>query len=125
MIEIKKNLNLSVQATNLKFTILSDVSTEQGGDDLGFNPHELLEASLGACTSITVMMYAKRRNLPLLDVSTKVTIISEDAENVILREISFVGDLDDEQKKKLLEIANKCPMHKFLLKKSQIETRAV
>lgn len=125
MVEIKGNLNLSVKVTNQKHQIISDVSQNLGGYDLGFNPHELLEASLGACTSITIMMYAKRRNLPLNDVLTKVTITPESEDNSILREISFIGDLTEDQKKKLFEIANKCPMHNFLLKKSQIDTRLV
>jgi putative redox protein len=118
--------NLSVTQTNGEHTITADVGKDVGGDDSALNPHELLEASLGSCTTITVMMYARRKQWPLKDVVTTVKVVSEKEEiNEISREIQLVGDLDREQKERLVEIANKCPMHKFLSKKSAITTKAV
>jgi putative redox protein len=118
--------NLSVTQTNGEHTITTDVGKDIGGDDTGLNPHELLEASLGSCTTITVMMYAKRKNFPLSDVVTTVKVVSEKGgENEISREIEFKGELTDEQKKRLLEIADKCPMHNFLVKGSKINTKAI
>lgn len=126
MIKTQYLKNLSVTQTNGQHSITSDVSKETGGDDSGLNPHELLEASLGACTSITVMMYAKRKNVPLEDVITTVRIQSEKGEiNEISRDIELKGDLTEEMKAKLMLIANKCPMHNFIEKKSTITTRLV
>lgn len=123
MISVKKNNNLSVEINQARHSLLADVSQALGGDDTGFNPHELLEASLGACTSITVMMFARRKAWPLLDLEVTVKIIQEGEENIISRELHFVGELSEEQKTKLTEIANKCPMHNFLMRKTTIETR--
>ena len=118
--------NLTVTQTNDQHTITADVSTKLGGDDTALNPHELLEASLGACTTITVMMYARRKALPLENVITTVKILSEDGEaNVISRKVELKGNLDDATRARLLEIANKCPMHNFLVKKSDIKTELV
>lgn len=126
MITTKLLKNLSVTQTNGQHSITSDVSKETGGDDSGLNPHELLEASLGACTSITVMMYAKKKNVPLEDVVTTVKITSEKGEiNEISRDIELRGDLSPELKEKLMSIANRCPMHNFIEKKSHITTRLV
>lgn len=126
MIKTQMKSNLSVTQTNDLHSITSDVSKENGGDGSALNPHELLEASLGACTSITVMMYAKRKNVPLLDVITTVKITSEKGEiNEITRDIEFKGELTEELREKLLSIANRCPMHNFLQKKSTIATRSV
>lgn len=125
MIEVQKNQNLSVKISNSKHSIISDVVTKLGGDDLGLDAHELLESSLGACTSITVMMYAKRKNWPLLDVQTKVKITQETQENIITREVHLVGELDDEQKARLIQIANKCPIHNFLERKTSIITTEI
>ncbi len=126
MITTQIKNNLSVVQSNGQHSITADVSKQLGGDDTALNPHELLEASLGACTTITVMMYAKRKQWPVKDVITTVKIISEKGEiNEISRDIKFIGDLTEVHVDKLLEIANKCPMHNFLEKKSVITTKAV
>ncbi len=123
MITTKILTNLSVTQTNGSHSITADVSQKLGGGGSALNPHELLEASLGACTTITVMMYAKRKQWPLTDVVTTVKILSENGEvNEISRKIELKGDLTDVHRERLLEIANKCPMHNFLQKKSHIET---
>lgn len=125
MIAAKKQNNYSLEVFNDRHKMIADVDVKSGGDDLGFNPHELLESSLGACTSITVLMYAKRRNIPLEDVQTTVTITKEAEVNMITRHVRLVGNLTQEQRAKLLEIANKCPMHNFLLRSTTIETREI
>jgi putative redox protein len=122
MITTRTKEGFAVTQTNGEHTIISDVGVDIGGTDTGLNPHELLEASLGACTTITVLMYARRKNFPVSEVITTVKVVSETGdENVIDRKIEFKGDLSDEQRKRLMEIADKCPMHKFLSKKSRIE----
>ena len=108
------------------FTIKVDVPENLGGNDTAPDPHQYLEAALAGCTAITVQMYAKRKNIPLdySDVSIKIT--SEGSSNEILREIKFVGaDLNEEHKKSLLFIADKCPIHKLLSAGAKITTKLI
>lgn len=109
--------------------LVSDISAEQGGTEEGFDPHELLLASLGACTSITIKMYAERKGYPLKDVTIKLREEKiADPENEsrsmpkIIREIELSGDLTDEQVDSLRTIADKCPIHKLLSGPKQIAT---
>ena len=125
MIELANNENKSVQATIRNHKIVSDVDSKLGGDDLGMNPHELLEAALGACTSITIQMYARRKNIQLQDVKMQIHTVSEGTESIITRKIQFIGDLTSEEKQKLLEIANKCPIHRLLESKITIQTESL
>lgn len=122
MISAELKGNFKVCLTNDKHSIMSDVSLKQGGEESALDPHELLEASLAACTTITIMMYAKRKNWNLENVHTVVKITKEATENEIERKIDLIGSLDEDQKKRLLEIANKCPMHIFLEHKTVIHT---
>ena len=97
-----------------------------GGDDRGPTPYGLLLASLGACTSMTLRMYAERKKLPLDQVSVRLRhdrIHAQDCAecetedgrvDLIERRIDLVGDLSDEQRSRLLEIADKCPVHRTL-----------
>ncbi|MFJ4384947.1 OsmC family protein [Pseudomonas sp. NPDC089408] len=96
----------------------SDVDTQAGGSDAGPSPHALLLSSLGACTSITVAMYAQRKEMPLQAINVDINIEQEqlgrEPKLQISREISLHGALNDEQRARLLEIANACPIHKVL-----------
>jgi putative redox protein len=114
----KENLVAVMQAG--AHTILADVSTKLGGTDLAANPHELLEAALAACTITTVQMYANRKNWPLVSTNVVVTIDKEGPES---RKISFTGELSSEQTSRLMEIADKCPIHKLLTSKIEISTQ--
>ena len=103
-----------------------------GGMNTGPGPFDYLCAALGACTSITVRMYADRKGWPLENVRVDVTHKKETQEpgsdrkaNVFLRQISFFGDLDEEQRQRLLVIADKCPVHKTLHAGSEIQTELV
>jgi putative redox protein len=104
-------------------TLVADEPVEKGGDGAGPEPHEWILAGLGACTSITVKLYADRKGWPLE--SAEVTVRGEhvDGTFVMTRDIRFVGaGLTDEQRARLLEIANKCPVHKTLTSPIRIET---
>ncbi len=123
MIHVQKRENYSVTLTGRNnLQIISDVTPAMGGDDVGLDPHEITEAALGACTSITLAMYAKRKNWNLLDAEVVVKIEKEGSESLISRKIKLIGDLTEEQKASLLAIANKCPIHKLLTSNIQIET---
>lgn len=101
---------------------VADEPTELGGDDAGPAPFEHVLAGLGACTSMTIRMYADRKSLPLTSVNVDLSIHKEDDGYRLTRSIKLEGDLTEEQRKRLLEIANKCPVHKMLTGKISIES---
>lgn len=117
--------NFTVELTDGDHVFLSDVTKDEGGDNQGPSPHEILEASLVACTAMTLMMYAKRKHWPLVDVKVEVHIESEAAETQFGRVVEFVGTLSAEQRTRLLEIANRCPVHRLLTGNIQIRTSLI
>lgn len=118
---------LAFEITTSDFTAKSDVSQSIGGNHSAPTPHDYIEIALAACTSITVQMYAKRKEIPLDYTDVKVNITSEGpAGNTISREVNFVGaNLTAEHKQTLLTIAEKCPIHKFLTAGAKITTTMV
>jgi uncharacterized OsmC-like protein/fermentation-respiration switch protein FrsA (DUF1100 family) len=117
--------------------LTADEPVAAGGQDTGPGPYDFLLTGLGACTSMTMRMYADRKSLPLDRVTVTLKhskIHAEDCEECetregmldqIEREISIEGALDAEQRKKLMEIADKCPVHRTLHSEIRIVTRAV
>lgn len=115
--------------------LVSDEPVEQGGADSGANPYELLLAALGSCTSMTLRMYANHKKLDLeaIEVTLRHSRVhlddceTCDDKNTLVdkidREIKLVGRLDNDQRKRLLEIADKCPVHKTLVNEIVIETK--
>ena len=111
--------------------ILADEPRDHGGTNRGLTPYQLLAAGLGACTSMTIRMYARRKGLPLEHVAVDVThdrIHARDAAapdapiDSFTRLIRLEGDLSDTDRDKLLEIADKCPVHKTLERGARIVT---
>jgi putative redox protein len=103
----------------------ADEEIEKGGDDTGAAPHELLLAALGSCTAMTLKVYAERKGWPLKDVRVRLNGATGDAGLAITRELTIDGDLTLEQRQRLLEIADKCPVHRSLAGEISITTTAV
>ena len=116
-----------VTITAGKNVVIADEGADNGGNDEGANPHQLLLASLGACTCATLRMYADKKQIKLEEVKVNLSLERDEEKNItnITREIKFIGDLTDEERAKLLVIADKCPIHKILSNPVNISTRQV
>ena len=116
-----------VTITAGKNVVIADEGEDKGGKNQGFNPYELLLASLGSCTCATVRMYADRKGINLDEVKVNLTLERDDEKNTtnITRDIKFIGELTEEELAKLLTIANKCPVHKMLSNPINITTNMV
>jgi putative redox protein len=105
--------------------LIADEPEELGGTNLGPAPGELLMLSLASCTAITVRMYADRKTWPLESVAVEVDLEKVDTTNRFKREVKLTGALSDEQRQRLLQIANACPVHKVLTGPIEIETNLI
>ena len=105
--------------------VIADEPQDLGGTDTGPAPGEFLLMSLAACTAITVRMYADRKQIPLDSARVEVSMEKHEFKTVFNRELYFTGNLTTEHRAKLLEIAEKCPIHKTLNAPIQIETKVV
>lgn len=122
----EKNKNFTREVFADTHQWFADEPTSFGGADLGPDPYEHLLAALGACTSMTIRMYANRKNIALESVSVELSHTREHASDceacdtsshvieVLQREVKLVGNLSVEEREKLLLIADKCPVHKTL-----------
>jgi len=97
--------------------IYADEPEELGGTDEGMTPGALLLASLGSCTAITIRMYADRKEMPLEGIKIELAICKEEEmskSTTISRKIEFLGPITQEQRERLIQIADKCPIHKLM-----------
>lgn len=107
--------------------LYADEPTSYGSSDLGPSPFEFVAAGLGACTNMTMRMYIERKGWSVDHLAVKVSHKKvsrggEPAHDVFTREIIIEGDVDDDQRARIMEIANKCPVHKTLEVGSQVNT---
>lgn len=115
--------------------LLADEPEAYGGTNKGLSPYGFLAAGLGACTSMTIRMYARRKGWPLTHVRVDVThdkVHAQDADQKaavkvdrFIREIALDGPLDQAQRARLMEIADRCPVHQTLERVSTVETRLI
>jgi putative redox protein len=95
----------------------TDVSAATGGSDAGPDPHDLYDAALASCKALTVLWYAQKKGLPLQDI--EVTMQRDDSQErrgtyKLAATLSLKGDLSDAQRRELLSVADKCPVHKLM-----------
>ncbi|MFK7783007.1 alpha/beta fold hydrolase [Psychroserpens sp.] len=121
---IEDNFTTSIQTK--KHSFIADEPTTIGGDDFGPSPYEYLNASLAACTVMTLKMYAERKKWDLQEVFVYISYSKKHSDELeldvekpgyldhISKKLKFVGNLDDTQKQRLKEIASRCPVHKTL-----------
>lgn len=119
MANITASIGQSHYATTIRSAaneLIADEPIDHGGGDLGFSPSELLAASLASCTCITLRMYADRKGWPLESVEVEVNVARDAAAQTttLVRKIKLFGILDEEQKHRLHQIAEKCPIHQTL-----------
>ena len=117
--------------------MIADEPTSYGGNDFGPSPYELVSAGLSACTAMTLQMYAKRKDWHIDNVEVHTSyskthaLDCEDCESsnakidTFHREIKITGDFDEKQMERLLQIADKCPVHKTLHNETQVITKIV
>ena len=111
--------------TNGAHDILVDEPLDLGGTDKGFAPKGLLMASLASCVAITLRMYADRKQWPIEKIEVEVNIDTENGETVFFEEITCSGQLTDDQKIRLEEIASKCPVSKILTVGHEVRSKVL
>lgn len=110
----KKDLKTIISAGNHQ--LITDEPIELGGKDEGVNPHELLAGSLASCTAITLRMYINHKNLPIDDIHVEVNVETDKANktSTFKRIIHIHGHFEESVGKRLIAVANACPVHKIL-----------
>lgn len=116
-VEIEKDLYRTEVKSGVHL-VIADEPIESGGENLGMNPNEFLLASLGTCTAMTLRMYADRKKWEVdkirVDLTLDVVKSEQQQTSYIKRHIFIEGKLTEEQRQRMTEIADQCPLHKIL-----------
>ncbi len=128
---------LAVKLTDGRHEWLADEPLDAGGTDLGPDPYEMLLGALAACTCVTIAAYCRHKGYTLQSVSASLSFSRVHAEDCvdcdqsgkgvseqIVSEVNIEGDFDDQQKKRLAQIATRCPVHKTLANGVRIKDHA-
>lgn len=105
--------------------LVIDEPESLGGQNKGMSPHDLLLAALAGCTSATLKMYSQHKEWDLKEVKTEIRFIDGETKKdlpSIERDIELIGNLDEAQRERLLDIANRCPVHKILTGELKIKS---
>lgn len=102
---------------------IGDEPVEMGGKDLGPAPGDLLRLSLASCTAITLRMYANRKGFDIKQIEVKVRIENSTGKNIFHCIVHITGNIDEHQRKRMLQIAKACPIHKMLTNPIEVLTQ--
>jgi putative redox protein len=125
---IHRNTGILTTMTNGRHAWMSDVPKALGSQDAAPGPHDLLDSALAACTVMTIELYLRRKNLTAEGIHCAVERVSEEKgpDGKILykvkRVVSIDGDFSAEDRQRLIEIANKCPIHRLMQGTIEVET---
>ncbi|PJZ64272.1 OsmC family peroxiredoxin [Leptospira wolffii] len=120
---LSTNENFKTLLKTSKHELIADEPPENGGADLGPSPHEYLLLALGACTDITIRIYAERKKMDLKNVSVKLNLTKGTDHTDIERVVILEGNLTEQERTRLLQVANACPVHKVLSNPIHIDTK--
>jgi putative redox protein len=126
---INKSENYTSQVRVNQHEFLVDEPVEKGGKDTGPAPGDYLCAALASCKALTLRMYAQRKKWEVGEIKVTVNMVSGketvSGNNTFFSSLNFTGALDDEQQKRLLVIANSCPLHRLLTKANEVVTTII
>jgi putative redox protein len=128
MISVKATIGDIAYATTIDYqsgSFISDEPINYGGKNLGPSPMHLLASSLASCTAITLKMYSSRHQWIFEDIQVDVALDFQNEQFKFIRSIIFNGTISDEYLNRLLNIANRCPVHKLLAGNIEINSRII
>jgi putative redox protein len=112
--------NYRVAHTNGRHSFFADEPEALGGKDTAPTPDELLEASLASCTLVTLRMYTTHKQWDVGEIKVSVSLVREKDKSIIIRELHFEKELNDEQKQRLAQVAKACPVSKTLANANEL-----
>ncbi|MBL0742071.1 OsmC family protein [Chryseolinea lacunae] len=115
----------NTQLSNAVHSLVADEPVDAGGQDAGPTPGDYMRMSLASCTAITLRMYANRKQLDVEKIVVTVTSGQQQYKTVFTCVIAVTGNITEEQRARLEEIAHRCPVHKVLTNPIEIETKLV